>query len=193
MAEDKVKNNEELNEKDDVTTETKTNEEVKEEKAEEEKEEIKEESELEKLQKELASQKEKYIRLMAEYDNYRKRTQGEKLNIYDDATAKAVEELLPIADSITMALSQFEDKKENENFIKGIMLIYEQLKKSFEKLKITDFGEIGEEFDPQFHNAVSKIEDENAKKNTISAVFQKGFKIKDKIIRHAMVQVANCE
>ena len=145
----------------------------------------------EKLQEELKAEKDKYIRLYAEYDNYRKRTSAEKLQIYDDATAHAVKELLPLADSMTHALAQFEGKDVPEEFSKGIELIAQQLKTCFEKLKIESFGEVGDVFDPALHNAVSMTEDADLPENAISAVYQKGYKIGDKIIRHAMVVVAN--
>ena len=143
------------------------------------------------LEEELNSQKDKYLRLCAEYDNYRKRTANEKLSIYDDATAKAVTELLPVADSIQMAITNLKDC--DPDILKGIELISNQLAKSLEKLKVEAFGAEGEEFNPEIHNAISKIDDENFDKNSISQVFQTGYKIGDKIIRHAMVQVANCD
>ena len=155
------------------------------------KEEAKEPSPEEMLQEELKAEKDKYLRLCAEYDNYRKRTSAEKLQIYDDATARAVKELLPLADSMTQALTQFEGKEVPEEFRKGIELIAQQLSKCFEKLKIEPFGEVGDAFDPELHNAVSMAEDESLPANSISAVYQKGYKLGDKIIRHAMVVVAN--
>lgn len=145
---------------------------------------------VKKLEEELAVQKDKYMRLAAEYDNYRKRTANEKLSIYDDATAKAVTELLPVADSVRMALENLANA--DPEIVKGIELISNQLDKSFEKLKIESFGKIGDEFDPNLHNAISKVESEELGENTIAQVFQTGYKIGDKIIRHAMVQVANC-
>ena len=169
------------------TAESSQSEEAEEEKAEEKKEPSKEE----KLEAELKDQKDKYMRLCAEYDNYRKRTASEKAAIYDDATARAVTEILPIADSVTMALSQFEGKEVPEEFSKGIALIAQQLQKSFEKLSIEVFGEVGDEFDPNLHNAISSVENDELPENSIAAVYQKGYKVKDKIIRHAMVQVAN--
>lgn len=175
-----------------VVKEEKENEASEEVKEDEKEESKKEESPIEKLEKELQSQKEKYVRLYAEYDNYRKRTQNEKLSIYNDATKMAVSEILPMADSINMAVSSLKEDVSDE-YRKGIELIGEQLKKSFEKLGVESFGEVGDAFDPELHNAVAKIEDENLDENTISAVYQKGFKIKDKIIREAMVQVANCD
>ena len=148
-------------------------------------------AEIEKLKEELKTEKDKYIRLYAEYDNYRKRTSAEKLQIYDDATARAITEILPMADSITQALTQMEGKDVPEEFSKGIELIAQQLKTSMEKLKVEAFCEIGDTFDPELHNAVSMTEDENLPENSIAAVYQKGYKVGDKIIRHAMVVVAN--
>lgn len=145
----------------------------------------------EKLLEELNAEKEKYIRLYAEYDNYRKRTAAEKLQIYDDATAHAIKELLPLADSMTQALAQFKGKEVPEEFSKGVEMIAAQLKTCLEKLKVEPFGEVGDAFDPELHNAVSMAEDESLPENSVSAVYQKGYKIGDKIIRHAMVVVAN--
>jgi len=136
------------------------------------------------LEDELSAQKDKYMRLAAEYDNYRKRTANEK-------PSKACIELLPVADSVTLALANLKDA--DPDIIKGIELISNQLAKSFEKLKIESYGKAGDAFDPNLHNAVSKIEDENLGADTIAAVYQTGYKIGDKIIRHAMVQVANCD
>lgn len=150
----------------------------------------KKESPEEALEKEVAAWKDKYMRLAAEYDNYRKRTANEKLSIYDDATARAVTELLPVADSIQMALANLKDA--DPEILKGIELVSNQLDKSFGKLKVEGYGEIGDEFDPNLHNAISKIESEELGENRLAQIFQRGYKIGDKIIRHAMVQVANC-
>lgn len=146
---------------------------------------------IKKLEAEVAAQKDKYMRLAAEYENYRKRTANEKLSLYDDATAKAVTELLPVADSLQMALVNLKDA--DPEILKGIELVATQLAKSFEKLKVEGYAEIGDSFDPNLHNAISKTESEELGENTLAAVFQKGYKIGDKVIRHAMVQVANCD
>lgn len=151
-------------------------------------EEAKTETPEEKLQKELESQKDMYLRLRAEYDNYRKRTQQEKLNIYADATAKAIEELLPLADSLVAAMNA----QTSEADTKGIELISNQFFACLDKLNVKAFGEIGDEFNPEIHNAVSMTENPDLGKNAVAAVFQKGFKIGDKVIRPAMVVVANC-
>ncbi|SCX23248.1 molecular chaperone GrpE [Ruminococcaceae bacterium P7] len=178
----------------------KKNAEVEEVKAEEVTEEVTEEpgqeeaaderdAKIESLEKELAAQKDKYMRLAAEYDNYRKRTANEKLSIYDDATGKAVTELLPVADSVRMALENLKDA--DAEIIKGVELIQTQLGRSFEKLKITGYGAVGDTFDPQLHNAISMVDSDELESGQIAAVFQTGYKIGDKIIRHAMVQVVN--
>ena len=177
------------NKKDAEVEETKA-EEVTEEAAEETAEAKNEkDARIEALEKELAAQKEKYMRLAAEYDNYRKRTANEKLSIYDDATGKAVTELLPVADSVRMALENLKDA--DAEIIKGVELIQTQLGRSFEKLKITGYGAVGDTFDPQLHNAISMVDSDELESGQIAAVFQTGYKIGDKIIRHAMVQVVN--
>ena len=191
MPKKKCENAEEVKETK-TDKETTAEEPSKEDKAEETKgkKSKKDDEKVKKLEEELTAQKDKYMRLAAEYDNYRKRTANEKLSIYDDATAKAVTELLPVADSVRMALENLANA--DPEIVKGIELISNQLDKSFEKLKIESFGKIGDEFDPNLHNAISKVESEELGENTIAQVFQTGYKIGDKIIRHAMVQVANC-
>lgn len=154
-------------------------------------EETKELTAEEKLEAQLKAEKEKYIRLYAEYDNYRKRTAAEKTQTYNNATADAIKEILPLADSLTNALNQLDGKDVPEEYRKGIELIAQQLSKSFEKLKVEPFCEVGDTFDPELHNAVSMTEDESLPANSISAVYQKGYRVGDKIIRHAMVVVAN--
>ena len=146
---------------------------------------------LKEAQEELQKQKDSYMRLAAEYDNYRKRTTAEKLNIYADATAKAVSEILVVADSLEAALKSSKDAP--EDFRKGLELVNSQFTAALQKLGVEAFGEAGEAFDPQLHNAVSKVENEELGENAIAMVFQKGYKTGDKIIRHAMVQVANCD
>lgn len=191
MAEDKVKETEtvEAAEAVEETVEEKPEKEKKADKKKSKKD--KSAEKIKELEKALEEEKDKRMRLAAEYDNYRKRTSAEKLGIYDDATAKTVEELLPVADSLTMAMQNL--KGAPEEFKKGIELVANQLKTSLEKLNVKAFCEAGDDFDPNLHNAVAKIESEEFGENKVSAVFQKGYKKGDKIIRHAMVQVANCD
>ncbi len=144
---------------------------------------------LNKAKEELTKQKELLLRTAAEYDNYRKRTEREKLSIYSDATSAAVTEFLPVADNLERALEQKECSA--EDLRKGVEMVESQLKSALNKLGVTAMGEIGEIFNPDLHNAVSHVDDENAGENTITQVFQKGYKIDEKVVRHAMVQVAN--
>ncbi len=161
------------------------------EQATEEVEEVVEETAESKLENELKAKNDAYLRLAAEYENYRRRTTADKANIYADATARAITELLPVGDSLDMALKSLENAP--DEYKKGIELISNQFKSTLEKLGVETFGEVGDEFNPELHNAVMKVEDDSLGENTIAQVFQKGYKTGDKIIRHAMVQVANCD
>ena len=129
-----------------------------------------------------------YLRLAADYDNYRKRTLKEKDAAYGNGKADAVEKLLPVYDNLERALNQ---PTEDEAYKKGVEMTMTQLVGIFAGLGVEIFGNVGDAFDPNIHNAVMHTEDEAFGENTISQVFQKGFKIGEKIVRFAMVQVAN--
>ena len=128
------------------------------------------------------------VRLAAEYDNFRKRTVKEKEQSYTNGKSDAVAKLLPIYDNLERALNQ---PTEDAAYKKGVELTMSELVKIFTSLGVEIFGEAGDVFDPNLHNAVMHIDDESLEENTISQVFQKGFKLGDKIVRFAMVQVAN--
>lgn len=144
---------------------------------------------LEELQKELGKQKDLLLRTAAEYENFRKRTEKEKRAIYADATAEAVKAILPIADSLEYAVKAQDGA--TAEYQKGLEMIQNQFNAALEKLGVSPVGEAGEEFNPEFHNAVAHVEDESVAENTIVEVFQKGYMLKEKVIRHAMVKVAN--
>ena len=146
-------------------------------------------AQLDKANEELKKQKELLLRTAAEYDNYRKRTEREKLALYSDATSAAVTEFLPVADNLERALEQKDCSM--EDLRKGVEMVQTQMKSALKKLGVIEMGEIGDPFNPDLHNAVSHVDDETAGENTITQVFQKGYKIDDKVVRHAMVQVAN--
>ena len=129
-----------------------------------------------------------YLRLAADYDNFRKRTVKEKEASYGNGRADTIGKLLPVYDNLERALNQ---PTEDTAYKKGVELTMNELVKIFTGLGVEIFGNVGEEFDPNLHNAVMHIDDENLAENTISMVFQKGFKLGDKVIRFAMVQVAN--
>lgn len=138
---------------------------------------------------ELARQKDLLLRTAAEYDNYRKRTTREKAAVYADATAAAVLEILAVADSLERALEQKECTADDMR--KGVELVQKQMQSAFGKLGIEEMGREGEPFSPELHNAISHVEDKDLGENVVVKVFQKGYKIGDRVIRHAMVQVAN--
>lgn len=143
--------------------------------------------ENERLKKELAESSDKYLRMLAEYDNFRRRTQKEKDGIYADAYESALSAILPVADNLERAALCSDGK----SLADGVKMIIKQFSEALGKLGIEAYGERGEAFDPVVHNAVMQIEDEELGENTIAEVLQKGYKKGDKVLRHAVVKVAN--
>ena len=129
-----------------------------------------------------------YLRLAADYDNFRKRSQKEKEQSYGNGKADAVEKLLPVYDNLERALNQ---PTEDSAYKKGVEMTMTQLVSILEGLGVEIYGQVGDVFDPNLHNAVMHTEEEGVEENTITQVFQKGFKLGEKIVRFAMVQVAN--
>ena len=129
-----------------------------------------------------------HLRLAAEYDNFRKRTIKEKDAAYGNGKAGAVEKLLPVYDNLERAVNQ---PCTDEAYKKGVEMTMTELVNIFNGLGVEIFGNVGDEFDPNIHNAVMHVDNEELGENTIAMVFQKGFKIGDKVVRFAMVQVAN--
>ena len=129
-----------------------------------------------------------YLRLAADYDNFRKRTIKEKEQSYGNGKADTIEKLLPVYDNLERALAQ---QTADEAYKKGVEMTMTQLVSILNGMGVEIFGNVGDVFDPNIHNAVMHTEDADAAENTITQVFQKGFKIGDKVVRFAMVQVAN--
>ena len=129
-----------------------------------------------------------YLRLAADYDNFRKRTLKEKEQSYGNGKADTLEKLLPVYDNLERALNQ---PCSDEAYKKGVEMTMTELNNIFTALGVESFGAVGDEFDPNLHNAIMHNEDESLGENVISLVFQKGFRLGEKIIRFAMVQVAN--
>ena len=148
----------------------------------------KEEEKIEALEKEQAVLNDRYLRLCAEYDNFRKRSQKEKDALYGDIRANTVSSFLPVYDNLERALKQ---GTEDEAYRKGVEMIMTQFNTTLEKMGVTPIECLGEKFDPALHNAVMHVDDEEKGENEIVEVFQKGFKLGDKVIRFAMVKVAN--
>ncbi len=145
-------------------------------------------SELDKVKADLAAERDNYLRLAAEYDNYRKRTAKERESVYTEAKADAVAKFLPVYDNLERALAQ---ATADEAYKKGVEMTMQGLKEVMEKLGVSSFGDVGDAFDPNRHNAVMHCEDEAFGESVICEVFQRGFAVGDKIVRFAMVKVAN--
>jgi len=140
------------------------------------------------LKDELAQVTDKYLRICAEYDNFRKRTQKEKDNLYGDIRANVITSFLPVYDNLVRALAA---ETQDEAYRKGVEMIMNQFNTTLEKLGVTEIKAVGEKFDPTLHNAVMHVDDESKGENEIVEEFQKGFKIGDKVVRFSMVKVAN--
>ena len=147
-----------------------------------------EKSEEDKLKEQLADSNDKYLRLMAEYDNFRKRSAKERLEITATATGNAVGEILTVLDNFERAL---ETETADESYKAGIEMIFNQFMEVLKKLNVEVIDPTGETFDPNIANAVNQIEDPELGENVVAQTFQKGYKIGDKVIRYAMVVVAN--
>lgn len=199
MAEKKKKNNAETEEEKDLPvseeemqTSVEENAEKKEkkEKKEDKKEEKKEEnSEAAKESEELAKAKDMFVRLAADFDNYKKRAAAEKTALRGVVVADTVQMMLPILDNLERAVDAAAE--ENSPLKDGVVMVLNQAKTSFENFGITSFGERGEKFDPEIHNAIMTCRDDELEPDTIAKVLQKGYKINDRIIRHALVQVVS--
>lgn len=140
-------------------------------------------------EKELSDWKDKYTRLYAEFDNYRKRTEREKSRMFELGAGDVIEKLLPIADNFERALDALSEEEKEEPFEKGVDGIYRQLRKLFSDLDVKEIEAEGKEFDPALHNAVMADEEGDAEEGTITADLQKGYTFRGSVIRHSMVKV----
>lgn len=144
---------------------------------------------MEGLAKALAAEQDKYLRLAAEYDNYRKRTAKEKESLYTDAKIDTVNALLGVYDNLERGIAQYGDEESPHR--KGLEMVFNQFKESLKKLGVETMDAVGQPFDPEKHNAVMHIEDERYGENTVVEVLQQGFTLGDKVLRFAIVKVAN--
>jgi molecular chaperone GrpE len=129
-----------------------------------------------------------YLRLLAEFTNYKNRTAKEKTTIFGDGEAFAISSILPVIDTLDLAASS---ESKDPDYKKGVLMTLDNLRAVFEKMGVSEINEVGVPFDPNFHNAVLTEENEEFPENTVSAVFQKGYKLGDKVLRPATVKVAN--
>jgi molecular chaperone GrpE len=181
---------EEKNKKDNTAPEAQSEakeEEAQAEAAQEEKPE--EKTREQELEEQLKEKEDKYLRLCAEYDNFRKRSQKEKSDIYSSSKAEVIEQILPILDNFERAAMNSE--ADFDGYKKGVEIIFGQFLKVLEKFGVESFGEEGDTFDPSLHSAVMVVQDDNYGENTIAQVFSKGYRLGERIIREATVKVAN--
>lgn len=139
----------------------------------------------------IAELTDKLMRNMAEFDNYRKRTEKEKSMMYDLGVKSLLEKILPIVDNFERGLASLSDEDKNSSFVQGIELIYRQLMAALDEIGLKPIDAVGKEFDPNLHNAVMHGEDENLGPNIVSEEFQKGYTYHDMVVRHSMVKVVN--
>ncbi len=149
---------------------------------------VQETSEVEKIKLELEETTDRYKRLMAEFDNYKKRSAKEREGLYNSILADIVSSVLPVVDNLEKAV---ETKTEDENYKQGVEMVHKQLLDTLSNLGVEQIKAVGETFNPEYHEAVSSVQDDNLGEQEIKEEFRKGYKIRDKVIRHSMVVVAN--
>lgn len=177
--------------------ETETEAEAEEEAAAEETEEPKKKKLFEKKNKkdkkdeQIADLTDKLTRHMAEFDNYRKRTEKEKSAMYEIGAKDVVEKILPVVDNFERGLQSVPEDQKEDPFVDGMDKIYKQLMSTLEGIGVKPIEAVGQEFDPNFHNAVMHVEDEELGENVVAEEFQKGYMYRDSVVRHSMVKVAN--
>lgn len=175
--------------------EEETTEEPSEENADEDKKEkkrhFKSDKKQDKLKEQLAELNDKVVRQMAEFDNYRKRTEKEKQAMFETGARSVIEKLLPIVDNFERGLAGLKEGEEHTAFEEGMLMVYKQLMTELEKLEVKPLDAAGKEFDPNLHNAVMHVDDESLGENIVVEELQKGYTYRDTVVRHSMVKVAN--
>ena len=180
-----------MTEKEDLEKEETVEEAQPEEKAEQE-EKDGETEKIAELETKIKEWEDKYTRLYAEYDNYQKRSKREKDARYADAVVDVISSILPVADNLDRALASEASSEDAKKILDGVAMVKKQMDEILTKLEVSEIAAVGEEFDPNVHNAVMHVEDENTADNTVVEEFMKGYKYKDdRVIRHSMVKVAN--
>lgn len=149
------------------------------------------EKEIEELKAKISENEDKYLRMLAEYDNFRKRAQKEKDSMYAEGKADCIEKLLEVLDTLERATLVDIENSTAKSLLDGVVKVLEMASSVFEKLGVEEIKAKGEKFDPNFHNAVMHDENDEFEENTVSEVFLKGYKMGDKVIRHSVVKVSN--
>lgn len=152
---------------------------------------IKTEKKEDKLKEQLNELNDKVVRQMAEFDNYRKRTEKEKQAMFETGAKSVIEKLLPVVDNFERGLAALEEGAERTPFEEGVLMTYKQLMAELEKLDVKPLDAVGKDFDPNLHNAVMHVDDESLGENIVVEELQKGYTYRDSVVRHSMVKVAN--
>lgn len=152
---------------------------------------IKTDKKEDKLKEQLNELNDKVVRQMAEFDNYRKRTEKEKQAMFETGAKSVIEKLLPVVDNFERGLAALEEGAERTPFEEGVLMTYKQLMTELEKLEVRPLDAVGKEFDPNLHNAVMHVDDESLGENIVVEELQKGYTYRDSVVRHSMVKVAN--
>lgn len=147
--------------------------------------------EKDKLKDQIAELNDKVVRQMAEFDNFRKRTEKEKQQMFETGAKSVIEKILPVVDNFERGIAALSEEEKEGQFAQGVIMVYKQLMDELEKMEVKPIEAVGQEFNPELHNAVMHIEDENLGENIIAAELQKGYTYRDQVVRHSMVQVAN--
>lgn len=147
--------------------------------------------EIESLKAQVAETNDKYARLFAEFDNFRKRSEKEKAQMYDFGAKAIVEKILPVVDNFERGLALVPEDEKSSPFVEGMDKIYKQLMTTLEELNVKPIEAVGKEFNTDFHQAVMHVEDESVGENIVVEEFQKGYMYKDSVVRYSMVKVAN--
>ena len=144
-----------------------------------------------KLKEQINELNDKVMRQMAEFDNYRKRTEKEKQQMFETGAKSVIEKILPVVDNFERGFAALPEDEKGSAFAEGMLMVYKQLMTEFEKIEVKPIEAVGQEFDPNFHNAVLHVEDDELGENIVAEELQKGYMYKDEVLRHSMVKVAN--
>lgn len=144
-----------------------------------------------KLEEKLADLEDKRVRQLAEFENFRKRSEKEKSQMFEMGSKSVVEKILPVMDNFERGLMAVPEEDEESPFVQGMELVYKQMLTAFEELGVTPIEAVGQEFDPNLHNAVMMVDDDELESGTVAEEMQKGYLYKDSVVRHSMVKVVN--
>ena len=146
---------------------------------------------LEKLEQKLADLEDKRVRQLAEFENFRKRSEKEKSQMFEIGARTVVEKLLPVIDNFERGLEGIKEEEKQEPFVQGMELVYKQILTAFNELGVTTIDAVGQEFDPNLHNAVMMVDDDSVESGKVAEELQKGYMYRESVVRHSMVKVAN--